>query len=287
MFSPCPFDKWGIDIVGKFPTALGGRIFLIVAVEYFTKWVEAEAVVKITEQTIRKSLWKNICCRYGIPRILISDNGTQFTGSLIHAWCGEMKIEQHFLSVAHPQANGQVDVTNRTIVNGIKARLEKATGNWADELDSVLWSYRTSPKTATGEAPFNLVDGSTAVMLAEVTIDSHRILAYDENQNHGLLKKNLDLVGELREAACLKIIKYKQQVCNSYNKKVQVRRFCKGDLIMRRTDALKPTGKLDPNWEGPYIVKEVLKGVAYELKDMDGKILPMPCNINTLKKYYV
>lgn len=73
-----PFHTWGIDIVGKFPIAPGGNVFLIVAVDYFSKWVEVEAMVKIDEATIQKFLWKNICCRYGILRIIISDNGTQF-----------------------------------------------------------------------------------------------------------------------------------------------------------------------------------------------------------------
>lgn len=198
-----------------------------------------------------------------------------------------MKIEQRFVAVAHPQANGQVEVTNRTLVAGIKARLEKAKGNWAEELDSVLWSYRTSPKTATGEAPFNMVYGSAAVIPAEIGIESHRILTYDENQNIGLLRENLDLVEEVREDARIRSEKYKQQVRNAYNKKVQIRRFEKGDLVLRRADALKPTGKLDPNWEGPYVITEVLKGGAYELKDMEGKTLPRPWNISNLKKYYV
>lgn len=93
MFSPYPFDKWGIDIVGKFPTTPGGKKFMFVAMDYFTKWVEVEAVVKITEPVIRKFLWKNIRCQYGIPRVLISDNDAQFTGSLVLTWCQEMKIE--------------------------------------------------------------------------------------------------------------------------------------------------------------------------------------------------
>lgn len=100
---------------------------------------------------------------------------------------------------------------------GIKARLNKAKG-WADKHDAVLWSYRTSPKTATVEAPFNLVYGSTAVIPAELLIESHRIRAYDENQNLGLLREILDLVGELRAEAknrvdCLQAIdtRYVQQ----------------------------------------------------------------------------
>lgn len=92
ILAACPFDKWGIDIVGKLPMALGGKVFLIVALDYFSKWVEAEAVVKINEATIQKFLWKNICCRYGIPRVLILDNGSQFSRQRVKDWCESMSI---------------------------------------------------------------------------------------------------------------------------------------------------------------------------------------------------
>lgn len=94
------------------------------------------------------------------------------------------------------------------------------------------------------------------------------------------------MVEELRIKALQKAERYKQQVRDAYNKRVQIRRFCKGDLVLKRADALKPMGKLDANWEGPYIVKEVLKGGAYELQDEEGRVLPRPWNVNNLKKYY-
>lgn len=84
--------------------------------------------------------------------------------------------------MAHPQANGQVEVTNRTIECGIKARLGKTKGKWDEELDTVLWAYRTSPKTAIGEVPFNLVYSTMAVTPAEVEMNSQRILTYTEDQ---------------------------------------------------------------------------------------------------------
>lgn len=74
--SPCPFSQWGIDI--PFPLAPGSRKFLIVTVDYFSKWVEVEALRTITDVEVMKFLWQNICCRYGVPRDLISDNRTQF-----------------------------------------------------------------------------------------------------------------------------------------------------------------------------------------------------------------
>ncbi|KAL2246103.1 UNVERIFIED_CONTAM: Gag-Pol polyprotein [Sesamum indicum] len=140
----CPFDQWGIDIVGPFPPAQAQKKFIIVAVEYFSKWVEAEVVAKISEKEVINFIWKNIICRFGIPRILISDNGTQFQGRKITEWCKELKIAQHFTAVANPQANGQTEVTNRTILEHLKTHLENK-GSWVDELPGVLWAYRMTP----------------------------------------------------------------------------------------------------------------------------------------------
>lgn len=85
----------------------GNKQFLVVAVDYITKWVEAEPVSRITEKEIIHFIWKNLCCRFGLPRITISTMaGPQFKGEKIQEWCGEMKITQGFTVVAHPQANG-------------------------------------------------------------------------------------------------------------------------------------------------------------------------------------
>ncbi|XP_012831554.1 PREDICTED: uncharacterized protein LOC105952536 [Erythranthe guttata] len=102
MSAPCPFAQWGIDLVAPFPQTTGRKKFLIVAVDYFTKWVEAEALSKISEDEVMHFIWKHICCRFGLPRSLVSDNGTQFKGKKIRAWCEEMKITQKFIVVAHP-----------------------------------------------------------------------------------------------------------------------------------------------------------------------------------------
>lgn len=180
-----------------------------------------------------------------------------------------------------------MEVTNRSIVEGIRARLGKAKGKWADKLELVLWAYRTSPKTATGEAPFNLVNKSSVVIPAEVGMTTHRILNYNEEKNGELIRENLDMLDEERKIAHIRSEKYKSQVRAMYNRKVKIKRFSVGDLVLRRVDTLKPTGKLDANWEGPYIVTEVLKGGAYKLTDQEGKKLPCPWNIRNLKKYYV
>ncbi|KZV51421.1 hypothetical protein F511_39680 [Dorcoceras hygrometricum] len=162
IISSCPFDQWGMDIVGPFPPAGRQRKFLLVAVDYFSKWVEAEPLAKISEVEVLNFLWNNIVCRFGIPRRLISDNGRRFCGEKVRAWCQEWKIEQVFTLVAYTQSNGQVEVTNRAIVQALKARFDSARGRWADELPSVLGAYRTTARTATGETPYCMVYGTEA-----------------------------------------------------------------------------------------------------------------------------
>ena len=101
----------GTGYLGPLPTALRQLKFLVVGIDYFIKWVEAEALATITEKNIQNFVWRNIICRYGIPRVLISDNGRQFDNGAFRDFCSELGIKNHYLSLAHPQANGQVEVT--------------------------------------------------------------------------------------------------------------------------------------------------------------------------------
>ena len=115
--------------------------FLVVAIDYFTKWVEAEPLAVITEAKIQHFVWKNLVCRFGIPRIIIFDSGQQFDSHRFWNFCKELGIRNHYSSPSHPQANGQTEVTNRTLLKLIKTRLEGAKGAWPDELPGVLWAY--------------------------------------------------------------------------------------------------------------------------------------------------
>ncbi|GJS75290.1 reverse transcriptase domain-containing protein [Tanacetum coccineum] len=117
--SPWPFYKWGIDIAGPFPEGPGKVKFLIVAIDYFTKWIEAKAVATITGNQVKKFVWDNIVCRFGLPGEIISDNGKQFRDNPFKDWCEKLCIRQHFASVKHPQANGLVERANRSLGEGI------------------------------------------------------------------------------------------------------------------------------------------------------------------------
>ena len=161
---PIPFAMWGMDILGPFPMASAQRKFLIVAIDYFTKWIEAKPLAKITTKQVAQFLWENIICRYGIPRILVTDNGLQFNNQEFKKYCEENAIELRFTSVAHPQGNGQAEVANRIILDGLKKRVERLRNTWVDELLPILWAYRTTCKVTTGATPFLLAYGAEAVV---------------------------------------------------------------------------------------------------------------------------
>ncbi|XP_022032178.1 uncharacterized protein K02A2.6-like [Helianthus annuus] len=111
-----------MDIVGPFPPSKGGVKFLLVAIDYFTKWPEVKPLAKITGKQIIDFVWENFICRYGLPGVLVTDNGKQFAEKPFSSWCKEYRINQVFSSVAYPQSNGQVERTNRSIVEeGLEA----------------------------------------------------------------------------------------------------------------------------------------------------------------------
>jgi hypothetical protein len=107
VMSPWPFYMWGVDILGPFPASQGQVKFLLVAVDYFTKWIEAEPVATISSEKVISFYWKKIICRFGLPKFIVSDNGTQFTSEKVIQFCEGYGIRNTFVSVEHPQANGQ------------------------------------------------------------------------------------------------------------------------------------------------------------------------------------
>ncbi|GJZ59213.1 reverse transcriptase domain-containing protein [Tanacetum coccineum] len=173
--SPWPFYKWGIDIAGPFPEGPGKLKFLIVAVDYFTKWIEAKPMATITGAQVKK------------------DNPFK-------DWCEKLCICQCFASVKHPQANGLVERANRSLGEGIKARLGKKNKNWLEEISHVLWAHRTMIKFSNRETPFSLTYGTKAVIPVEIGMPTLRTAEVDMIKNDEALEINLDLLEEKKRA---------------------------------------------------------------------------------------
>ena len=148
---------------------------LLVAVDKFTKWIEARPIKKLDGPTAVRFI-KDIAVRYGMPNSIITDNGTNFAKGALEQYCSVSGIRLDLASVAHPQSNGQVERANGLILSGVKPRLVepliRSPGSWLDELPAVLWSLRTTPNRSTGFTPFFLVYGAEAVIPTDIEFDS-------------------------------------------------------------------------------------------------------------------
>ncbi|XP_038977891.1 uncharacterized protein K02A2.6-like [Phoenix dactylifera] len=190
---------------------------------------------------MRNFVWKSIICRFGLPRILISDNGRQFDNIRFRKFCSELGINHRNTPVAHPQTNGETEVTNRTILQGLKARLDRSKGQWVEDLYNVLWAYRTIFRLPTGETPFNLAYETEAVSPLEVGLPSPRMEHYNAASNFSQLRGNLDLIEETKKAARVRMARYQRKTAQYYNSRVKAKLFKVGDLILRRAEASQPT----------------------------------------------
>jgi hypothetical protein len=215
--SSWPFSQWGVDLVGPFPQGKGGVRFAVVAVDYFTKWAEAETLSNITAKCIEKFLWKNIIYRHGIPHAFVTDNGKQFDCDSFREWCAKLNIRNYFSSPSHPQANGLVEATNKTIFKILKKKLGDRKGDWAEDLPEVLWAYQTTKKTATEETPYVLTFGTEAVVPAKIGSGSYRVEAFQPNTNDQGLKLHLDLLQERCDQAEAMMATHQERTARYFN----------------------------------------------------------------------
>jgi transposase InsO family protein len=164
----------------------GGFTHLLVAIDKFSKWIEARPITSIrSEQAVL--FFTDIIHHFGVPNCIITDNDTQFSGKKFLDFCDNHHICVLWSAVAHPKTNGQVERANGMVLQGMKPRifdkLNKHDKKWAAELPSVLWSLRTMPSRATGFTPFFLVYGSEAMLPTDVEYESPRLKAYNEKSN--------------------------------------------------------------------------------------------------------
>ena len=219
----------------------------------------------------------------------MSDNGKQFDNPKFRDFCVELGIKNYYSSPAHPQSNGQVEVTIRTLKATLKTKLEDLKGKLVEYLPEVLWAYRTMSKSVTQETPFALAFGTEAVDPVEVGLKSPRIELANIEHNEEVLRLNLDLLEEKREQVLKHMEDYHRKTARYYDQRVKPRSYKPSDLVLKKLLPARKDpahGKLGPNWEGPYIVSRIIRPSNYELQTKEGKTLPHSWNAERLKRFY-
>ena len=168
---------------------------------YFTKWVEAEALSQVIVKHVRGFMYNNIIVKFGVPHTLIMDNRKQFNYESMQAFCATYSIMPKCVSISYPQANGQVERTNRTIKESIEKRVDWLNDKWADELPSILWGYRMTRRSPAEESPFRMAFGTEAVLPIELEIPNFRVQRFDKMINEVGMRTQLDGLEEIRETA--------------------------------------------------------------------------------------
>lgn len=287
-----PLQRWGMDIIGPMPVAQGNLKYAVVAVEYFSKWIEAKPLTTITSATIQRFFWQNIVCRFGVPRALTVDNGTQFDSEAFRNFCSQIGTKLHFASVRHPESNGAVERANGIILYGIsKGLVGLPKGKWVEEMTKVTWCHNTSVSRATGFTPFKLLFGEEAMTPEELNHSSFRA-SRPEAQGASEVKDYdeavaKDTVEEIRLKAVDNIRKYQDETRKWRDRKVKLKHIEPGHFVLRRVANPETQGKLNSKWEGPFLVKSSSRTGAFRLEDLDGTEVPRSWNASDLRRYYL
>jgi hypothetical protein len=260
--------------------------YVVVAVEYFSKWNEAKPLATITSATVHKFFWQNNVCRFGVPKAITVDNGTQFDAETFKDFCDRIGTKIHFASVRHPESNGLVERANGIIMIGImKLIFNQPRGKWPDDLIKVVWSHNTTVSRSTGFTPFKLLFGDEAITPEEVKTGSIRTTASAEDKTDSQITK--DTIEGTRLQAIEHINKYQAKTIIWHDRKVRLKNIKPGHLVLRRVANPDIVGKLHWKWEGPFLVLASSRPGSYRLKDMDSNDIPRSWNVDELRRYYV
>ncbi|GJV44224.1 reverse transcriptase domain-containing protein [Tanacetum coccineum] len=261
------FDVWGIDFMGPFPSSRGNK-YILVAVDYLSKWVEAKALPTNDARVVCKFL-KSLFARFGAPRAIISDRGTHFCNDQFAKVMLKYGVTHRLSTAYHPQTSGQVEVSNR----GLKRILERTIGenraSWSDKLDDALWAFRTAYKTPIGCTPYKLVYGKACHLPIELEHKAYWVL---KHANFDLVtagdhqKVQLNELNELRDHAYENSLIYKEKTKRIHDSKIKNRVFNVGDRVLLFNSRLKIfLGKLKTRWSGPFTVTQVFPYGTIEL----------------------
>ncbi|GJQ94093.1 reverse transcriptase domain-containing protein [Tanacetum coccineum] len=266
------FDVWGINFMGPFPSSRGNK-YILVAVDYLSKWVEAKALPTNYARVVVKFL-KFLFARFGTPRAIISDRGTHFCNDHFAKVMSKYGVTHRLATAYHPQTSGQVEESNRSLNRILERTVGENRASWSDKLDEALWAFRTAFKTPIGCTPYKLIYGKSCHLPIELEHKAYWALKhanFDLKTAGDHRKLQLNELNELRDQAYENSLIYKERTKKLHDSKIKNRIFNVGDRVLLFNSRLKIfSGKLKTRWSGPFTITKVFPYGTIELSQSDG-----------------
>ncbi|CAF4100345.1 unnamed protein product [Rotaria sordida] len=260
-----PFQLIGIDYCGPFKETPSGNLYVLCITDYFTRWVTAVALPDCSAQTTAQALFKEYICRYGVPKSVLSDQGTQFKNQLMEAMAKLIGYNHIFSSVYHPQTNGMVERFNATFVPQIAKLQNRENNNWDEFLSPVVFAYNTGIHATTSYSPFQLQYGRDPCLPTDEPPTS---FTFNKPQDYyEQLKRNLLI---MQRQTCDNVNSRQQQYKKRYDKRRADPHYETNDLVLIKIHGAKT--KLDPKYsiKPKVIIKK--QHPIYWVKDEDTQV---------------
>jgi hypothetical protein len=277
-----PFYQVGLDVMGPLPITLTGKRYIIMAVDHFTKWMEARALETADAQSIIAFVHEDVICRHGTPNIITTDRGSEFVNELFKTFADEYRIHHILTTAYHPQGNGQVERSNKT-VKDLLAKVTPKDGDWSHYLPSAIYATRVAKQASTRFSPAELLHGYRFRQPFD-TRDREKT----EEDPEIYAEQELSRLQEIRTKAGAFIKKAQDRQKRGHDKDnhmVQPLKIGDPVLLYRNIVESSWSAKLQPKWEGPFFIQDI-KGTTHFLRTKKGSILPKTYHRNRLRLYH-
>ncbi|GFW50246.1 hypothetical protein TNCV_4696641 [Trichonephila clavipes] len=260
-----PFERIAFDILGPLPRTASGNKYLLVVMDYFTKWPEVYPIPDQEAPTVAEAVVQHWISRYGVPLQLHSDQGRNFVSAVLKGVCELLGIDKTKTTPLHPQSDGMVERFNRTILNNLSLMVSKNQQDWDQKVPLFLLAYRSAVHETTGYSPSQMLFGRDLRLPCDLLF-GRKVICYSSPEEYvqNLQARFEDVHNLARERINLRTEKMKTR----YDTKATGHQFKEGDKVWfynpTRRKGLSP--KLQSHWDGPYTILKIINDVVIRVR---------------------